>query len=245
MDDDTEMEPYIPKREEDPLRYSPPERKTVKRYATCQRATKGLIRCIDMQRYAMKIGPECVSFCMRHIVESISKVIRTILEKLWYIDYWDNISHRWERQQVANDHEELGFHFESREGKSLFTIVAFADEDGNIDFEEPFIGSAFDGTGIESDNMDNIVAHFLQRYELQPLTMWFQANPKQWNEIDIQRRFTFEDENGELEIDANIASHIICGNTKIPARVELDSAEEEDGMDYWFNIYVPMDFTRL
>ena len=85
--DDEEMGLYKPTIHEDPLLFYPPGKKKQKKYANCERATKGLIRCINMQRFKMKMGQECVSFCQKHIVEAISKVLLIILQNRWYVDY--------------------------------------------------------------------------------------------------------------------------------------------------------------
>jgi hypothetical protein len=247
---DTDMEPYIPLRTEDPLLYFREERKTVKTYANCERATKGLIRCINMQRYAMKIGPECVSFCMLHIVEAISNVIRSILTQEWRIEYWDNISNRWETQELAMSNSSAGLfaiRFTDENERIIYTIYALTqqNEDGSasVDFGEPVSGAAPRGdSDIDSMSLENVVAHFLQRYTLQPMTMTFEAYAKNWTETDIERRFVFPE-----GIDMQTANHFWCGTTKIPAHIELDISEQDDaeGEFYFIKVEVPIDFSTI
>ncbi len=232
----------------DPLLHYPEERKITKQYASCERATKGLLRCLDTKRYKMKIGPECMQFCLSHIVEAISNLIDLIFRNPWYIEYWDDTTNRWEREFLHTDNDdEFALSFEDAEEQSMYSIVAFVEdrkenESGAIDFEKPFHGNPFRSEeDIQSSNIQNIVAHFLQRYRLQPMRMWFQATPS-WGNAEMQRRFTFED-NGDEHLHLRTAPFLVCGTTKIPASIELDSLEDQDGPYYWFNIMIPIDFS--
>jgi len=132
----------------------------------------------------------------------------------------------------------------------VYTIVTTVEEnedgDFSTDFDEPFAGRDENNNDIESKNMQNIVAHFLQRQPfLQPFVMWFQADFKSFANDDITKNFTFIDEDGDEQFNMPFASHVRCDGIKIPANVELDGFLDEDGMNYYLNIYILMDFTEI
>ncbi len=156
---------YHPTPQEDPMLYY--KQNLLKKYDNCERATKGLLRCINRKYYKMKIGDECVSFCLSHIIESISKVILLIMKEDWYIDYWDPIMNRWDTQQLVHSNpDEFVIYLRSLDENvqdpfnepTLYTIIAFLqeeDEDSedegdkdeygkiSVDFNQDFIGTAY------------------------------------------------------------------------------------------------------
>jgi hypothetical protein len=281
MDEDEDIWHATPK--ENPLLYYEKDM-TLKKYASCERATKGLTRCINMKHYKMKIGKECVSFCQSHIVEAISKMLFLIMKEKWFVDYWDPIMNRWDTEQlIFSNEDEFVIYFyslQSVQESRMYTLVAFLESDENesdenesdydesdekrnenirIDFDEPFCGTARkellrfhpsekkyseNQDTIQSTNLQNIVFHFLKYHELQPFTLEFMASLRTLTSEDIEKRFIILDEDQDPQINIQFAPHLNCGNIKIPANIEMDSIEEEDGpTDYFIMIRILVDFS--
>jgi hypothetical protein len=282
--DDEEMMVYHPTPREDPLLYFK-ENTIPKKYSSCERATKGLLRCINTKHFKMKIGEECISFCQSHIVEAIAKVMLLIMKEDWYVDYWDPIMNRWETERlIFSNSDEFAIDFNSLDEyvqnpyniPRLYQIVAFLqtydnseieeeDESDNengtitVDFEEPFIGTAYkellprgrsmeeyhaNQDDMESKSLENLVVHFFKYHELQPFDMVFQASLTTWTNEYIEKRFIIQDEDGDPQINIQFAPHIRCGNIKIPSTIEMDMIEsQDDETDYFIVVHVLIDFS--
>jgi hypothetical protein len=193
----------------------------------------------------------------------------------WYVDYWDPIMNRWETQELNfSNRDEFVIDFNSlneyvQNPHCLYYIISSLqterkESDGDngtitVDFEEPFIGTAYkellprgvsmeeyhaNQEKIESKNLENIVVHFFKYHELQPFDMVFAASVTTWTNEDIEKRFIIQDEDGDPQINIQFAPHIRCGNIKIPATIEMDMLESEDDETYYFIVvHVLIDFS--
>jgi hypothetical protein len=132
-------------------------------------------------------------------------------------------------------------------------------ENISIDFDQPFVGTAVkklvkfhpsekeyseNRDDIESSNLQNIVLHFLKYHELEPFSLHFTADLRTLTSDDIEKRFIILDEDQDAQINIHFAPHLRCGNIKIPADIQMDSIEEEDGpTDYFIIIRILIDFS--